>query len=218
MTNELKTSGTHRGRRRTVLAAVGGGAAIALIAGGAVVVATSASASGSPTQTTAAHSAAPNPGTDGPDGRGPGGAGHWGMRSGMGMALHGTFVVARPGGGYQTVAAQRGVVTALSATSITLKSEDGYTATYVLNSSTKLGGGPTSTTATAPTWLKVGAKINVEATVSGSTNTAVRVGHREPGHTGMKPPAGAPQPGWGGPGPGGSPAPAPSASSSTTTS
>ena len=227
MTDETGTSGPDRARRRTLLAAVGGGVAIALIAGGAIAVAASASANDNQTRATedaTAPSGAPNHHQDGQDGQdehGPGDASHWGMRPGMGLgiALHGTFETAKPGGGYQTVAVQRGVVTAVSATSVTLKSDDSYSATYVIDANTRLGGDPKSATSTTPAWLVVGAKVNVVATVSGSMNTAVRIGHhadRDMGHMGMNPPAGAPQPGSGGPGGNGSPAPVPSSSSSTT--
>lgn len=221
MTNEIVTAGPDRGRRRTALAAVGGGVVVALIAGGAVVVASSAYAGGSSTQSVTGLSTAsgiPHAENGGPGERAAGGAGHWGMRSGIGLALHGIFVTARPGGGYQTVAVQRGVVTALSATSVTVKSEDGFSATYVIDSNTKFGGGPKSTTTTAPTWLKVGANIHLGATVSGSTSTAVRIGEhtdRGPGHPGTNPPAGTPQPGWGGPASDAPPTPEPSPPTST---
>ena len=51
--------------------------------------------------------------------------------------LHGTFVVPKEGGGYQTMQMQHGIVTAVSATSISVKSEDGFTATYVVNADTE---------------------------------------------------------------------------------
>src|ERR1700730_6716369 len=51
-------------------------------------------------------------------------------------ALHGEFVVPRSGGGYQTDDMQRGSVTAVSTSSITVKSADGFTKTYQVTSST----------------------------------------------------------------------------------
>jgi hypothetical protein len=54
----------------------------------------------------------------------------------LGGALHGEFVVPKDGGGYQTVATQRGEVTAVSKDSITVKSEDGYSRTYTLTEDT----------------------------------------------------------------------------------
>jgi hypothetical protein len=84
--------------------------------------------------------------------------------------LHGQAVLSKPGGGYQTVAFQRGTVTAVSSGSITLKSTDGFTQTYVINGSTVVGahrGGISSVTA--------GNTASVIATVSGKTFTATRI-------------------------------------------
>ncbi|HZX04200.1 hypothetical protein, partial [Kribbella sp.] len=55
---------------------------------------------------------------------------------GMGRALHGEFVVQKNGGGYQTVDVQRGQVTAVSNSSLTVKSADGFTKTYTVTSNT----------------------------------------------------------------------------------
>lgn len=54
----------------------------------------------------------------------------------MGGALHGEFVTEKDGGGYQTVATQRGEVTEVSKESLTVKSEDGYSRTYTLTEDT----------------------------------------------------------------------------------
>jgi len=70
-----------------------------------------------------------------PDGPGRGGFGPRG-EFGLGGALHGEFVVPKDGGGYQTVATQRGEVTAVSKESITVKSADGYSRTYTLTEDT----------------------------------------------------------------------------------
>jgi hypothetical protein len=78
-------------------------------------------------------------GPDGPAGPGPGGPGgpgRGGMSGIAGMgpapALHGEFVVADRNGGYTTELVQTGVLTAVSDTSITAKSADGFTQTYVI--------------------------------------------------------------------------------------
>jgi hypothetical protein len=84
--------------------------------------------------------------------------------------LHGQAVLAKPGGGYQTVAFQRGSVTAVSAGSITVRSTDGFTQTYTINDSTIVGahrGGISS--------IKAGDTASVIATVSGKTFTAARI-------------------------------------------
>ena len=56
-----------------------------------------------------------------------------------GTALHGN-VSANVNGSVQALAFQRGEVTAVSATSITLKSSDGFTGTYGLNATTRTNG------------------------------------------------------------------------------
>jgi len=80
----------------------------------------------------------------GPDG-GPGGG--WGRHGGgmrgpgMGPGIHGTFVTPdKAGTGYQTIDTQKGSVTDVSATSITVKSKDGYTKTYIVTSTTDVNG------------------------------------------------------------------------------
>ncbi|MGW6199456.1 hypothetical protein ACWF0M_25120 [Kribbella sp. NPDC055110] len=72
------------------------------------------------------------PGEPGGPGKGGFGRGEFGL----GGALHGEFVVPKDGGGYQTVATQRGEVTAVSKDSITVKSADGYSRTYTLTEDT----------------------------------------------------------------------------------
>jgi hypothetical protein len=47
-------------------------------------------------------------------------------------SLHGEFVVPDGAGGYTTVLTQTGAVTAISPTSITVRSEDGYSQAYVI--------------------------------------------------------------------------------------
>jgi hypothetical protein len=66
---------------------------------------------------------------------GPGGF----MRGGGMAPLHGEFTVSDGNGGYKTAVMQRGEVTAVSSTSVTAKSEDGYTKVYAINSETEFG-------------------------------------------------------------------------------
>jgi hypothetical protein len=84
--------------------------------------------------------------------------------------VHGQFVVAKPGGGYQTVDVQDGQVTAVSTASITLKSSDGFTNTYVVTSSTRVDAQRDGIGS-----VKVGNQASVLATVSGSTATAENI-------------------------------------------
>jgi hypothetical protein len=51
-------------------------------------------------------------------------------------ALHGEFVVPDGDGGYQTVLVQRGTVSSVSKTTITVKSEDGFTKSYAVAADT----------------------------------------------------------------------------------
>jgi hypothetical protein len=72
--------------------------------------------------------------------RHPGGTGLRAGLAGPGAArsriLHGQFVRPAPGGGYQTVLIQSGVITAVSPSAITLRSADGYRRTYQVTGST----------------------------------------------------------------------------------
>lgn len=76
----------------------------------------------------------------------------------------------RPGGGTVTVEIQDGSVTAVSRTSITLKSSDGFTRAYAV---------PASTIVVAQRngigSVKVGGQAQVVATASGGTVTTLRV-------------------------------------------
>jgi hypothetical protein len=105
---------------------------------------------------------------------GPGGGGRMGgfggptggLGGGMSAlrdALHGDFTVAE-NGGYVTERLQTGDVSALSATSITVKSQDGYTQTYAIDSSTQQANNAAS-----------GSTVTVIAKVSGATATATTI-------------------------------------------
>ena len=65
-----------------------------------------------------------------------GGPGHH-----KGMGIHGEHTVRAPGGGYQTVATQNGEVVEVNATSLKVKSEDGFERTYVVNDDTMVNAG-----------------------------------------------------------------------------
>ncbi len=84
--------------------------------------------------------------------------------------MHGQFVIRKPGGGYETVDVQNGQVTAVSTTSITLKSADGFTKSYRVTSSTLVDAQRDGIGS-----VKVGNQASVQATVSGSTATAISI-------------------------------------------
>lgn len=112
---------------RETAAAVGVAAVIAALGGAAIYAATdTGSHLAGPHQAPGGMPGGPPPaagiGMHGPGGPGAGGA----------TALHGEFVVPDGAGGYTTVLSQTGTVTAVSPSSITVRSDDGYTQAYVI--------------------------------------------------------------------------------------
>lgn len=119
-------------------------------------------ADGTPTQSP---SASDMRGGQGERGHGPG---ERGPREGApGHMLHSEGVIEDADGNFVTVRMQTGEVTAISATSISVKSVDGYTSTYAINDATEQ-----ERDRTADTQAKVGDTVHVRATVDGSTATA----------------------------------------------
>lgn len=112
------------------------------------------------------------PGGQGGMGGGPGGQ-SGGAGGGMGLmnALHGEFVVSDSSGTYTTELLQNGDVTAISDTSVTVKSDDGYTKTYTIESSTDVSD------------IATGDEVTVIATESGSDATVDTIS--EAGTTGQ---------------------------------
>src|SRR5438270_1688009 len=70
-----------------------------------------------------------------------GGFGHGFKHFGLGGALHGQFTAPAPNGGYETILVQRGTVDSVSGSSITVKSEDGFTHTYSVDNNTLVAAG-----------------------------------------------------------------------------
>ncbi len=135
-------------------------------AGGVAWAATGADPTPSPSASPSAPATpgAPDPGK-GPGG-GPGRHGEFGM---MG-ALHGEYVVEKDGGGYQTVASQRGEVTAVSKDSITVKSADGYSKTYTITADTLV-----NATRDGIASVKTGNQVTISALVADGKYTATSV-------------------------------------------
>lgn len=160
------------GRRVAGVALVG--VAAAVVGAAAVGI---AAADDSATPTPAPSSAPGTPGWGRGDGDRDGdGAGHRG-RMGHGMlggggAVRGELVVPdADGDGYQTVLMQRGEVTKVSATSITVKSTDGHVATYDVTSATIVHAESDGITA-----ISAGDEVVVRAVEDGGTPTALHVG------------------------------------------
>ena len=170
---EILNPGHDSPGRRPHLAGLLAVAVIALAAGGGIAyVATHA---GNTVRTVASSQgdaqSAPTPSASAPSkhrgfGRGGFGGLIFGL-GGLGGAIHGQATVPKSGGGYQTIDVQRGTVTAVSSSSITVKSADGYSATYDVSSSTEV-----NAQAAGIGTVKNGDTVALTATVSGSTKTA----------------------------------------------
>jgi hypothetical protein len=92
-----------------------------------------------------------------------------GPDSGGAVSLHGEFVVPDRIGGYTTVLSQTGTVTAVSPTSLTVRSDDGFSQTYVIPQPT----GPSPA---------IDDRVSVRATRTGQTATLTSIS--EPGGPG----------------------------------
>lgn len=86
------------------------------------------------------------------------------------QSLHGESVVADGNGGYRTELTQTGTVTAVSPTSITVRSADGYTQSYVIPSAARNAGAP----------LAVDAQVAVRATRDAQTAIVTSIGNPPP--------------------------------------
>ncbi len=105
-----------------------------------------------------------------PKGLRPGGLHGLGKLAGR-MPLHGEFVVPDGSGGFRTMVVQRGEVTAVSKTSITVVSEDKFSTTYAVTEDTLVNAARDGITT-----IKKGAKVHVAATKVGDKATAVHIG------------------------------------------
>lgn len=162
------TSAARWGLRET-LTAVGVAAVIAGLGGAAIYAATEGNSRAFGGNHQAFIPGGMPGGPPGPHG-GPGGGA--GPAAPEDTSLHGEFVV-RNGidgvdgaGGYTTVVTQTGSVTAISPTSISIRSDDGFSGTYVIP--------PTAAGATPP--FHTGDSVVVRATRSGPTMTVTNIG------------------------------------------
>jgi hypothetical protein len=148
---------------RSVMAAVAGAAVLA--AGGAATAAVADSGTGgapvtaAPATAATASAAAASP------------AAHTFRERRNARAIHGEFVV-RTADGYRTVDVQRGRVTAVSGSSLTVRSDDGFTGSYSVTGDTVVHHGKEKVDIST---VKVGDKVRVVARVDGGTHTALRV-------------------------------------------
>jgi hypothetical protein len=175
--DEVEFPGPERGRRRPRLMSLIGVAAVALAGGAGIAYAadhggTKAPAAAADTQQGSASpspaaSAPPKFGGQGRHGFGSFGPGLGGLGLGGFGVIHGQVTEPKSGGGYQTLDIQRGTVTAVSSSSITVKSADGFTATYAVASSTEV-----NAQAAGIATVKKGDSVELTATVTSGTATA----------------------------------------------
>jgi len=85
-------------------------------------------------------------------------------------AIHGQFTTPAPNGGYETLDTQLGTVSAVSSTSITVKSADGFTATYSVDDNTLVNAGNNGISD-----VKNGDTVRVVAVASGGKASAVEI-------------------------------------------
>ncbi|MFF5080519.1 hypothetical protein ACFY36_26000 [Actinoplanes sp. NPDC000266] len=156
------------GRKNAKLAAAGALVAVAVASAGitaGVMAATgsdsSASAQGGPG------------GGQFPGGGGMNGGGTMGGGTGASTALHGEYVVSDGNGGYTTQVTQTGTVSAVSSSSMTVKSTDGYSQTYVITTSTTVDNGADqiSSVATGHTVRVIATSADSKATATSITDT-----------------------------------------------
>ena len=154
------TEPAHWSRNKT-LASVG--IAAVLAAGGAAVIyaADNGSGQGGPGGGPGWGGPPGGPG-GGPGGGQGGGPGFGGPGAGVSDALHGEFVVSDGHGGYSTELTQTGTVTEISDASVTARSMDGFTQTYVITTDTRQGRQPVHT----------GDAATIHALENNGTNTA----------------------------------------------
>jgi hypothetical protein len=177
------------------------GAILAVAVASAGVTAGVMSAIGGSGGTTA--TAGPGGGLGQGQGQGQGGrGGTFGGAAGGGntVALHGTSVISDGNGGYLTQITQTGTVSAVSSSSITVKSQDGYSKTYVVSSSTSIDNGADkiASVVAGHTVRIVGTSANAKVTATTITDTNLAtVGQQNQAGQNGQPPNGVPggQPG-----------------------
>jgi len=143
---------------RTRTALITGAAVVALVVSGGVAYAVNSTPTSSPT---ASSSPAPTAKAK---------AKH---RPLLGHVAHGEVTL--NGKDHKVVDVQRGDVQAVGATSISVKSDDGFTATYTVNSGTKVRKGGKQA---AIGDVHTGDKVGIVATKANGTSTATRVAEK----------------------------------------
>lgn len=171
-----------------IVVVLGGGGVAAVWAAGQIIPEYVVSA----TPTSTASPATPSPGATSPATPSPGTPSPGKVRpfpvlprGFVGAGIHGEFTVKNKDGSYTTLVTQRGTVQSVSDTSISVKSDDGFTQSFAITTSTTIVKLPASGTGTQgkrpslqtikATDLKAGDTVAVSGTKSGTTVTATRI-------------------------------------------
>ncbi len=166
-----------------IVVVLGGGGVAAVWAAGQIIPEYVVSA----TPTSTASPATPSPGATSPATPSPGKVRPFPVlpRGFAGPGIHGEFTVKNKDGSYTTLVTQRGTVQSVSDTGISVKSDDGFTQSFAITTSTtivKIPAAGTGTQGKRPspqtikaTDLKAGDTVSVSGTKSGTTVTATRI-------------------------------------------
>ena len=145
-----------------------------VVAAGALALALAGTGAGVALAQTTTTPAAPSTGT----GTGTGTGAHAGKHhGGLRMVEHGELTVHTKTGD-KVVDVQRGTVTAVDATSVTVKSTDGFSATYTLDTTTKVH---KDKKAAGVGDVVVNDRVRLQATKTTTSLTAARIGDTGPG-------------------------------------
>ncbi|UVJ40806.1 DUF5666 domain-containing protein [Arthrobacter sp. CJ23] len=162
-------------------ALIAGGVAVALTGGGAATVWAGTQPSPSPSGSSPSATATPSPAPSGSPGK------SLGLGRLHGHGIHGEFTVKDKDGNYRTVVTQSGAVESVNDSSITVKSEDGFTQSYAINGDTRIvkipedvsqlrnGKGKPDLPAATAADLKAGDMVRIAGTKDGSTVTATSI-------------------------------------------
>ena len=159
-------------RSKTILIALGGMAAGAIVATGITGMALAAGDSpAAPQVSTSTETVVDGPMGDHMDSMMGDRSG--GMHQGIGSPVHGVMVAQDSSGAFVTIQSVHGTVSAVSATSITVKAADGFTATFAINADTRVHAKDATGSITG---IVVGDEVMVMGTGSGTALTAVHIG------------------------------------------
>lgn len=172
MSDEMNDNGA-QGPSRTKKMVIGGVGTALLVGAMGLAVGTAAADEDDAGQEGNRYGAPADQGDEGmPGGRGP----MHGGPEGEGRMLHGEMVVEDDSGDAVTRLVQSGEVTDLSASSISVTSSDGFSATYVVDGDTIVRSPDASEDASGLDGVKKGDTVQVHASDDGDENTALMVG------------------------------------------